>query len=200
MSIKSRTAMAKRSLFSILSEQPWWVTLLVALALFAAAYQFLPQFAFFFALPFLVMAVWFAWQQIGRVSPGEAAERLEKLRAMSWDEFRTAVSEGYVRRGYLVEPARHDAFDLKLAKDARVTLVQCRRWKVNQVGAAPVRELFEAAQKHDAHDCICISTGEFSAAAREFAADKRIALVNGIALATLVGKPGGTGLSSWFRR
>jgi len=43
--------MAKRSLFSILSEQPWWVSLVVAAALFAIAYQFLPQFAPFVALP-----------------------------------------------------------------------------------------------------------------------------------------------------
>ena len=191
--------MAKRSLFIILSEQPWWVTLLVALALFGLVYQFLPLYAFFVALPFFAMAGWFAWKQSGSVSPAEAIERLDALRALSWEEFRAAISEGYRRQGYVVEEMRDNAFDLKLSRNAQVTLVQCRRWKVNQVGVGAVRDLFEAAQRSDAYNCACISTGEFSAAACEFASGKRVALVNGTLLAALAGKVGKAGIP-WFRR
>lgn len=199
LSIKFRPAMAKRTLFAILSEQPWWVTLLVALALFGLAYQFAPQFAFFVALPFFVVTAWIAWKQIGSVSPGAAVERLTALREMPWEEFRTVISAGYRRQGYTVEEVRDSAYDLRLTRKTQVTLVQCRRWKVNQVGVAPVRDLFEAAQKHDAYDCVCVSTGEFSAAAIAFAADKRLSLVNGTALAALAGKVGKTDMP-WFRR
>lgn len=191
--------MAKRTLFAILSEQPWWVTLLVALALFGLAYQFAPQYAFFVALPFFVVAGWIAWKQIGGVSPAEAVERLAALREMSWESFRAAVSDGYRRQGYSVEEVRDNAYDLKVTRKAQVTLVQCRRWKVSQVGIGPVRDLFEAVQRSDAHDGVCISTGEFSAAAVGYVADKRIALVNGTQLAALAGKVGKAGLP-WYRR
>lgn len=191
--------MAKRTLFAILSEQPWWVSLLVALALFGIAYQFAPQYAFFVALPFFVVTAWIAWKQIGGVSAAEAIERLTALREMSWEDFRAAVSAGYRRQGYTVEEARDNAFDLRLNRGTQVTLVQCRRWKVNQVGVGAVRELFEAAQTSDAYDCVCISTGEFSAAAVEYARDKRISLVNGTALAALTGKVGKANLP-WYRR
>jgi restriction system protein len=191
--------MAKRTLFAILSEHPWWVTLLVALALFGAAYQFVPQYAFFVALPFFVVAAWIAWKQMGSVSPAEAVERLKAAREMTWEKFREAVIEGYRRQGYTVEQVRGGAFDLRLTRGVRTTLVQCRRWKVNQVGVEAVRELFEAAQQQDAYDCVCISTGEFSAAALQYAAGKRIALVNGTALAALVGKVHKADLP-WYRR
>lgn len=191
--------MARETLFAVLMRQPWWVTLLIAFALFGIAYQFAPQYAFFVALPFLVVAAWIGWKQFGSVSPAEAVDRLAALRELAWEDFRAAVSAGYRRQGYVVEEARDNAFDLRLTRKTQVTLVQCRRWKANQIGVGAVRELFEAAQKSDAYDCVCISTGEFSKAAVEFAADKRMSLVNGTELAALAGKVGKAGVP-WYRR
>jgi len=180
--------MAKRSLFSILSEQPWWVSLVIAAALFAMAYQFLPQFAPFFALPFVGVAVYVAWKQFRGRSPADAAERLAALREMSWEKFGALIGEAYRRQGYAVEASASGAFDFTLRKGGRITLVQCRRWKANQVGPGPVRELYEAMSGHEAFNGVFISAGEFSANARKFAAGKAITLLSGAALAELVGK------------
>ena len=185
--------MAKRSLFSILSEQPWWVSLVVAALLFAGAYQFLPEFALFVALPFIGVAIHVAWKQFRGKTPANAAERLAALREMPWDEFAALISEAYRRHGYAVEASASGAFDFMLRKSGRTTLVQCRRWKVNQIGIGPVRELYAAMSGHDAFYCVCISAGEFSANAREFAAGRPITLLSGAALAELVGAVGKTG-------
>lgn len=182
--------MAKRSLFSILSEQPWWVSLVVAALLFAGVYQFLPDFAPFIALPFVGVAAHVAWKQFRGRAPSDAPERLAALREMSWEEFAAVISAAYRRQGYAVEASQGGAFDFTLRKNGRITLVQCRRWKVNQAGVGPVRELCEATTGHDAADCVCISAGEFSANAREFAAGKPVTLLGGAALAELVGAVG----------
>lgn len=180
--------MAKRSLFSILSEQPWWVSIVIAAALFAIAYRFLPEFAIFFALPFVGVAIHVAWKQFRGRAPADAAERLAALREMSWEKFGTLIGDAYRRQGYRVEAAANGAFDFTLSKSGRITLVQCRRWKANQVGAGPVRELYAAMSAHEAFNGVFISTGEFSAHARDFAASKAIVLVSGAALVELVGK------------
>lgn len=180
--------MAKRSLFSILSEQPWWVSLLVAMALFAGVQLILPPLAPFVALPFVAIAVYFAWQQWRSIAPATVEARLAAVRAMPWEDFALVISEAYRRRGYAIEESRSGAFDFKLRKKGQITLVQCRRWKVNQVGVGPVRELYEALDQHEAFNCVCIAAGEFSDGARQFAAGKPVTLLNGVALAELVGR------------
>lgn len=179
--------MAKRSLFSILSEQPWWVSLLVAMGLFAGVQLILPPLAPFVALPFVAIAIYFAWQQWRGISPATVEERLAALRAMPWEDFALVIGDAYRRRGFAVDESRSGAFDFKLSKQGQITLVQCRRWKVNQVGLGPVRELFEAMDRHGAFSCVCIAAGEFSDGARQFAAGKPVTLLNGPALAELVG-------------
>jgi restriction system protein len=179
--------MAKQSLFSILSGQPWWVSLLVAATLFALLQVFLPPLAPFIALPFVAVAVYVAWKQLHGASPANVEERLAALRAMPRENFELVISEAYRRQGYTVEESRGGAFDFRLRKDNRSTLVQCRRWKVNQAGVKPVQELHEAMNKLEASNGVCITAGEFSASAREFAAGKPIVLLNHAALTDLVG-------------
>ena len=179
--------MARRSLFSFLSEQPWWVSLLVAALMFAVVDLVFPPFAFFVALPFALVAVYFLYRQIRRGSPVNVPERLAALRDMPWENFSLLVEEAYRRQRYTVESSKHAAFDFMLRKGEKSTLVQCRRWKVNQIGAGPLAELHEAALRLGAFDSICIGTGVFSDKAREYAADKRITLVTGPPLVELIG-------------
>ena len=179
--------MAKRSLFSILAEQPWWVTLLVAVLIFGIMQVVFPQLAPFVALPFALVAVYLAWRQLRAGPPANVDERLAALRAMPWENFGLVISEAYRRQGYVVEESTSAAFDFKLAKKGQITLIQCRRWKLNQVGAGPVRDLIGAMEKLGAFNCVCISAGEFSANAVEAAAGKAVTLLRGSALAALVG-------------
>ncbi|HEX2830794.1 MAG TPA: restriction endonuclease [Burkholderiales bacterium] len=185
---------AKESLFQILLRQPWWVTLVVALLVFAVTRLIYPPVAPFTALPFVVLCGIIAFRQFRGAAPLDAHERLEKLRAMDWDEFSALVVEAYRKLGYTVHPATSRDYDFRLTRNARVTLLQCRRWKVNQVGVGPLRELLKAVGREDASHGICIAAGDFSAPARALTATEPLTLVDGAELVTLVGalktKPG----------
>ena len=111
--------------------------------------------------------------------PSNPDAQLETLRNMSWESFSAAVCDAYRRQGYAVSPSREQGYDFTLTQAGRVTLLQCRRWKVNQVGAEPVRELARAIDRMQAYRGICLATGEFSGPARKIAASEPVALVSG---------------------
>jgi restriction system protein len=180
--------MAKDTLFNILSRQPWWITVLVAFGLFWIGYAIFPPIAPFVALPFAVLAIYIAFVQWRRGSPFDVTETLATLRAMPWERFSTIVAGAYRRQGYRVSPSRDRGYDFKLEKDGRVTLLQCRRWKVNQVGVGPVRELADAVEQNEASRGICVTAGEFSTPARSAAAREPVTLLSGAELVSLVGK------------
>lgn len=183
---RSSHDVAKESLFSMLSRQPWWVSLLVAILLFAAAQVIFPPVAPFVALPFIAIAAWFGYRQMRAGSPTAVPERLAQLREMPWENFSLVVSEAYRRQGYTVEEAKNSAFDFLLRKGGRATLVQCRRFKVNQAGEGPLKELAQAIEKHDAFNGIAITAGAFSDKAQAFAAGEPITLVSGTDLVALI--------------
>ena len=180
--------MAKDTLFHLLSRQPWWITVLVALAVFWIAYAIFPPIAPFAPVPFVLLAIYIAFVQWRRGAPQDVAQRLSELRAMPWDTFSAALTRAYAKQGYTVLPPEGRGYDFKLVKDGRITLLQCRRWKVNQVGAGPVRELARAVDQSEASRGICIAAGEFSAPARSFAAGEPITLVAGNDLVELIPK------------
>jgi restriction system protein len=186
------------TLFQLLARQPWWITILVAFGMFWIAYAVFPPVAPFFALPFLLLAIYIAVKQWRSGVPSDPTERLQTLRDMSWESFSAAVCAAYRRQGYTVTPSRENAYDFMLTKDGRVTLLHCRRWKVNQVGAGPVRELARAVDRAQAHRGVCLATGEFTVPARNIAAAEPVALVSGAELVALVRLQAKWG--DWFRR
>ena len=182
--------MAQRTLFSVLLEQPWWISALVGVALFGIAQLVFPPVAPFVALPFLAISAYVGYRQLRTVSPGKVEERLKALRELSWDECSQLLRNAYARQGYEVEDAGGSGFDFAIVRQGRRTLVQARRWKVNQLGIGPLQELAAAVGKHDAYGGIVISAGGFSPNALEFAQGKPITIVTGIELAALAGAVG----------
>jgi len=191
--------MAQRTLFSILLEQPWWISALAGIALFGIAQLAFPPVAPFVALPFAVLAAFVGFKQMRVASPDTVAARLKAVREMSWEAFSAAAVNGYRRQGYAVAPSAKTGFDFTLTKNARVTLLQCRRWKVAQLGAGPLEDLAAAIAREDAYNGICICAGEVSAKARDFAAGRPITLAAGAELAALVGAVEAPG-KRWFER
>lgn len=189
--------MARETLFRILQRQHWGVTLLVAAGLFGVTYLFFPPIAPFIALPFAVLAIYIAIVQWRKGSPLDVDRHLETLRGMSWEEFSSTVVAAYEERGYTVLPSDGGGYDYKLTKNGQTILLQCRRWKVNQVGAAPVRELAKAVATTDAYKGICLAAGEFSLPARKLTVDEPVSLVSGADLIELVGEPG---RKKWWSR
>ncbi len=177
-----------RTLFSILLEQPWWISALVGVGLFGIAQLAFPPVAPFVALPFVLIALYVGYRQMRTVSPGQVEERLSAVRELSWEQFSALIVKAYQSQGYTVEPAKNTAYDFTLTKQGRVTLLQCRRWKVNQLGVGPLKDLANAIASDDAYNGICITAGNLSPQAREFADTKPITLVTGSELAMLAGK------------
>jgi restriction system protein len=168
----------KRSLFFTLSRSPWWLSLLIAAALFMLVRQFVPDYAAMAAtLPFLGIAGYAVWRESRVPSPERVVEVLAALRAMSWQEFAATMEAGFRSEDYAVAALTRGAGDFELRKGGRVALVCCKRWKVAQTGIEPLRESLQAKVSAGANDCIYVAAGGVNQNARRFAAEKHMRLL-----------------------
>jgi restriction system protein len=180
--------MHENSMFAILLRKAWWVSGLVALAVFGLLRLFLPwDFALFASLPFAVIAAYVGAKQLRAPGAGRTAKTIEKLRAMSWDEFAAAMEAAYQREGFRVTRLESGRADFELVQGARHTLVASKRWKATRTGIEPLRELEAAREAREAHECVYVSVGEITVQARAFAAEKKIRVMQGTDLALLLG-------------
>ena len=167
--------MAKQTLFAVLSRAPWWVSVIAAGALFASVRLIAPDMvAAAAALPFLAIAGYAGWLQLRAPSVGNIDEILARVRGMPWENFSAIAAEAFRRDGYAVTEVFTGAVDLKLEKSGRVTLVNCKRWKVAQTGIGPLRELHEAKKAIDASYCMYVTAGDFTANEAPAEAKKRL--------------------------
>lgn len=114
----------------------------------------------------------------------------ESLRELSWREFERLLAEAFRREGYAVEPGGGSApdggVDLRLFREGRLVLVQCKHWKVWKVGVKVVRELRGVVSSEGADGGIVVTSGKFSADAVDFARTSGIRLVDGEELLLLI--------------
>jgi restriction system protein len=176
----------RNSLFAILLRSRWWLSVLLALGVFALARLAFPAaVAAFAALPFVAIAIYAGYQQLRRPGGRRVAATLERARAMSSERFSAALEEGFRREGYAVAHTGGGA-DLELTHEGRLTLVAYRRWKASRTGVEPLRELEAASSARGADGRIYIAAGEVTDSARKFAAEKQIRLLQGEELAKLL--------------
>jgi restriction system protein len=181
-----RLEMHKNSLFAILLRSPWWLSLVVAGALFGVLRLFLPAlYAGFFALPFVVIACVAAWRQLRAPSGAAVAKKLEAARAMDWKAFSERLEAGLRADGYQVQALKGDDADYEIARAGSLSLLSCKRWKAARTGVEPLRQLKDAARKRKA-DCVYVAAGELSESAAAFAAQNGIRIVQGAELARLL--------------
>ena len=179
--------MHRNSLFAVLLRSPWWGSALVAAGVFGALRLLLnPGLAAFAALPFAVIAVYLVWRQLRAPRAGRIAATLERLRGLSWEAFAGELEAAYRREGYAVSRPGGAQVDFELAREGRVTLVACKRWKAVRTGVEPLREFHAAAAQREAQERIYIAAGEVTDNARAFAAEKSIRLLQGEELAVLL--------------
>ena len=72
--------------------------------------------------------------------------------------------------------------DVMLTRGSERFLVQCKHWSTRAVGPSVVRELNGVIAARGAAGGFVVTSGSFTAAARAFAAEAGIQLVDGIAL------------------
>ena len=177
--------MHKNSLFAVLLRSPWWISAGLALGLFALARVFLPTlYAAFVPLPFAVIAVVAAWQQLRAPSASRIASALEVMRAMPSEDFCAALEAGFRRDGYEV---RRVGADFELRRAGRLTLATARRWKAMRTGIEPLRDLHAAGRALDAQDLIYVAAGEVTDNARVFATEKNIQVLSNEFLVKTIG-------------
>jgi len=195
------------SFSDILLKSPWWVSVVLGIAAFAGLRwglqawwgdnkTFLPletaaaNFAPVAAVLFGVMAGLSFWLGKRRRTLVDQQTSLESLRAVSWKDFEFLVAEAYRRQGYGVDfslgKGADGGVDLVLRKAGRVSLVQCKQWKVFSVGAPVIREMFAIMTAEQADEAIIVTSGRFTSEAESFAQGKPIRLVDGPRLLKLV--------------
>jgi restriction system protein len=179
--------MAENSLFAVLLRSQWWISMLIAAGVAAAARLVVPDvYAFFTALPFIVIGCVAGWRQLRAPSAARIAYTLEALGDMSWGDFSRALEDAFRRDGCAVTQLTGTAADLELVKAGRISIVACKRWKAAYTGVDPLRELDDAKRTRDAHESIYVASGEITAGARAFAKEKGIRLIQGAELAKLL--------------
>ena len=176
--------MHRNSLFAILLRSPWWVSLVVAGALFAGLRLLVPPlYASFFAIPFLVVGGYAAWKQLRAPSAASIGKKLEAARALDWPAFAAQMEAGFRREGFEVTRLDAEDADFQLEKSGTRILVACKRWKAARTGVEPLRHLKAAARARKVPDCIYVVAGEVTPVAASFAAENGISIFTGIEIA-----------------
>lgn len=191
--------MAPNSLFAILLRKPWWISIALVGVIALAARALVPQpytaFGMMGGFPFLVIGVMAAWRQWQAPDPERMAQALQKVGALSWQDFSAVIEQAFSRQGYAVTrlsaggvgkssrsgsgsgngPA--GAADFRLEKRGQTTLLNCKRWKAANQGVEPLRDLAALRDAQGADHCIFISLNVPSDKAQRFARDNSVQLV-----------------------
>ena len=191
----------------LLLKLPWWVSATIGVLVFGGLRWGLPLWAgddknrHLFIGAFVGLAptilLLFAIFSAGSFWFGRHRRRLldeqtsiESIRELPWKQFEFLVAEAYRRQGYQVDfslgRGADGGVDLTLRRDSRLSLVQCKQWKVFSVGAPVIREMFGLLHDQKADEAIIVTSGNFTRDAQDFAAGKPIQLIDGPQLLALV--------------
>jgi restriction system protein len=126
----------------------------------------------------------------GLINSVKNAPQQDSLRSMSWSNFELLVGEAFRRQGFAVTETGgagpDEGIDLILRRENEVFLVQCKHWQALKVSVNIVRELFGVIAAKGATSGFVVTSGVFTADARQFAQGKNIELIDGTALRALV--------------
>ncbi len=109
----------------------------------------------------------------------------EDLYALSPKSFERYVADLFRKKGYKVTirgRSGDHGVDLELEKiGKRRAIVQCKRYR-NAIGPDIVRELFGTMIHEGVHHAFLVTTADITSAARDWAEDKPMTLIDGMAL------------------
>jgi restriction system protein len=112
------------------------------------------------------------------------------IRNLTWRQFEKFLNVHFAQRGFAVhktgKPGPDGGVNLKLRRGKDKYFVQCKQWRARQVEAAPVRDLYRVMARSGAGGGIVVTAGTFSDEARKFAEGRKIELIGGQMLETLM--------------
>jgi restriction system protein len=173
--------MSEKSLFAVLLRSPWWISFVLVAVVALVAGAFLPKeyvtAGMLGGFPFLVIGCMALWRQRNLPSPALTEKVLQSLSSMGWRDFSALLATAFTRQGYTVTLLPGPA-DMQLEKKGVLTVVGAKRWKAAALGIDPLRELVTTRDQLQAAHSVCITLGQVSAKAREYAAQNRITLIS----------------------
>jgi len=198
----------KESLTSVLIRLPWWMSAIGVLVVLVLRQVWLAWvdgsndlgmyadvvrqlhwwfygFAMILALGSLASLIRHRWN--GRKIEAQLGK--DSFDALHWREFEALLQEAFHRQGYLSVETQSGAdggYDIALRKDGKLYLVQCKHWKAQKVGVAPVRELFGVIAARGAAGGFFVTSGYFTEDAKAFAAQTKLTLIDGPMLKKLI--------------
>lgn len=182
--IPPRLLVPKRSLFSVLTELPWWISVLVAALIYGIGAMFNPLIGVAAALPFVGVAGYIGIMRLRRGPIPDFDVMIRALRGCDPEEMRGMLVDAFSRQTYEVSDGRDG--DLELQRNGYVTLVRFRRWRAQSTQPGAIRELVDAMRARKADHAMYITAGAVPDTTKQAAHDSGIALLDGIALANLV--------------
>lgn len=137
--------------------------------------------AAFIALPFVAYSVISLLLAYRKRRDPDFDITLAALRALPRERFEHFAAEAFRSEGYVVAASanRDLGADLVLTREGQKIIVQCRRWRSDLIDDAALRELHSCMAVTGATGCIMVTTGDYDAAARKFAAAKPLRLIAG---------------------
>ena len=182
--------MAENSLFAILLRSPWWASLGLAIGLALLMRLLLPeQYAvagMLGSFPFVVIAAMAAWKQLRTPSVAQLEQTMQRLQALSSQDFAQALEAAFRAQGHDVRRINGPGADLELTRGQQRSVVGFKRWKAASVGVEALRELHAAQLRLDADASLYVAAGAVSDKASDFARDAPVQLVGPAELAQLL--------------
>ena len=180
--------MSEKSLFAVLLRSPWWISFVLVAVIALAAGALLPKeyagVGMLGGFPFFVIGCMAMWRQRNLPSASEIEKGMGMLSSMGWRDFSALLETAFTRQGYTVTHL-NGAADMQLEKKGVLTVVSAKRWKAAALGVESLRELVAARDALEARNCVCITLGQVSAKANEYAEQNRITLISDADLVAL---------------
>jgi len=125
--------------------------------------------------------------QILRDEPSRAGlDPMLEIRAMKWANLQLLLAEAFRLQGFLVKEIGDESADMVLRKEERTYLVDCRHWRLSEVGANAAGRLYGAMGRVDAKGGFVVTAGKFTPDALEFARGLNVELIAGRELARML--------------
>jgi hypothetical protein len=119
----------------------------------------------------------------------EHDEIMAAVRELSWDAYRSLISDVFRRDGYEVfegEGPDGDVIDMEVVRGAERMLVNCQLRGLDVVDVEPLEEMVQVAIRNGADGVFIVSDGEFAPEAWEHADGKALILIDREALLDVV--------------
>lgn len=132
------------------------------------------------------------WSAPATSEPTPTARKPKPTDDMNWQQFELLVGEAFRKRDFRVvhggDAGADGGVDVRLRKNGKEYLVQCKHWKTKRVGVTVIRELYGVMVSSGVAGGYVVTSGDFTEEAERFSEGKPLKLINGEGLAKLLGR------------